>query len=1270
MFHHPTRMGGPLQVERVRAPRKLRWLSFWITVFFAGLCTTAPASGSSKKEDPPIWTPGKLDPSAGLPGRWQRELEERRQKVRAIKGRSPASILPLLGAVPTLQGEVPNAELAALFDGVRQDKRRHPLVRAHGSWLRARIHEADGELDPAAKLYQGSGFLLGWQTVGPFDNANRTGHEAVYGPEQEAYAPEQTFSGKLPLEPLTWREHDGLSTARAYVSLDEFLRPNVRVTGYATTWVKSVRAQAAAIHLGTGGPYKVWVNGELAGQGDIYRHPHPLQDSHGLRLKKGWNRILVKLSVEDGVWGMYARLSEPGGGPLKGLETSTKPQSETTPASAKAGAGRKVVSLRADLEARAKAKRATADDRLDLVEFYRWVRPFADEDRTAVELAIAANDMQRSARSAWMVALLELDQNDSRTALIHGIARARREKDYPLLGTMQLELAWRYRTLGLERRARELIAEAAKTSPDDALIELARVDQLTEDGFGLAALAWVENMLQRYPQSGSLLREKAARLADLGRTREALEVLERLTAERHSDGTIVSQRVEAHLDLGELDAAVKLARRAVSAAPGVPGVYEDLARIEQATGDYRAAEKALREAIDLAPQDAKLQSKLGRVLARAGDKDASIRAFQRSLELKPQQPEIRDLLAVLDASGGDDLFARYAVDLDTLAAAFKVPKKWKGKDAGVLHHLVAVRVLPNGLSERLDHRIIRVLDERGVDSQAIQAIAYDPEESYVDVRRARVRRADGTIEEIGTPRVVSLAEAGYRMYYDQRQTLVKFQGLRVGDTLEVAFVRRDVAARNMFDEYFGDILPLQGTEPRKHVEYVLEAPADKKLYFNRKVKRTHKKGSKTAVYRYVLDDVVGIKPEASMPGWSEVADYLHVSTYETWNDVGKWYWDLISEQLLVNEEIRQGVKDTIAKLPADADRRMKVDAIYRHVIRSTRYVGLEFGIHGYKPYRTTEIYDRRFGDCKDKASLLKVMLKEVGIDSNLVLVRTRDQGELGQKPASLAGFNHAIVYVPEFDLFLDGTAEWSGPSELPTSDQGASVLIIEDGKGASFRKAPMSKASDNLQHVQQSVKLSQAGDAEVEHRLHIEGAAAAGWRIRFQSEDERKEELTKIVSRQYPHTEVVGADFPQIEEVLAPINVKAKLRVPSWAQPQGDVLRFPVLGRTSSVASGLASQARRKHDLVLTAPSQEQWTIKYELPKGMRFSQVPADKKIDSAHGSFSLDVESDGRSATVSTQLELSSHRVSPEQYRAFREFLRQVDSSLAQSFEVSDEK
>ncbi len=1217
------------------------------------------------------------------PGRWVRELERRQGVLAAHRGRDPAAALALVGLLPELQGELPPGVLERFVDDVAADASRHPLVRSYAGMLRAELYEGQGRIDDAEARLLAEGFLVRWQIAGPFDNAGRKGETEAHAPQTEPFSPSQVMLGKLPGEPLSWRDYDYEGIPRGgYISFDELLRPNEEVTGYATCWVHVDAATDAVLHLGTGGPYRAWVGTTEVGHGAAYRTPHPLQDAHPVRLSAGWNRVLVKTSAQSGMWGFYARLSERSGAPIRSLTSTADPPVGGPMAAPGPGGDSPVTqadasSLRGLLERRypgrdpAAKRPGTAAAGLELVELYRWVHPFDNDDRAVVELAGRVDERVKSARSSLLRAVVDRDQNTSRRALDEAVARARDEgpRAAPLLGQLLLELAWRERSLGLERQYRAYVDEARAVAPDDPLVALALVDRLAEDGFPWLAVESLRSLIEHFPTSSTLRHDLAARLRGQGRTEDALAALAALARDRGTSQGLAAARMEALLELGRADEAAAVARAAADSTPGVPEVHARLAEVELARGDIGAARSALAQALALAPQAADLHASMGALLLRSGAEAAAVSAFERSLQLRPQQPELRDLLASLHDDHADDLLARYGVELQEVGA-LATPAAWKGKDAGVLHHRVVVRVLPNGLTERLDHRIVRVLDDRGIGSQAVQGMVFDPAESTVDVRRARVRRKDGTIEELGETQVYGLASAGYRMYYDQRQVVVQFPGLRVGDTLEVAFLRRDVAARNMFDEYFGDLMPLQGSEPLRHVEYVLEAPSDKPLYFNRKVKRTQSADGKTTTYRVVADDVPGIKPEGAMPGWTEVAQYLHVSTYRSWDDVGVWYWNLVSEQLVVDDAIRQAVRKTLATLPAGADTRAKVDAIYEHVVRNTRYVGLEFGIHGFKPYRTTDIYSRRFGDCKDKASLLKVMLAEAGIESNLVLVRTRELGTLPAEPASLAAFNHAITYVPSLQLFLDGTAEWSGPGELPANDQGATVLVIQDGKGADFRTIPMSTADENGRRTEQRVVLRADGAAVVDHAIEVWGGGASGVRYRFQSPEERKERLAAAFGDVFPGVEVRDVEAPELGDILRPAQVSATLRAPHWATKEGEALRFRVLGRDSRLTAAMAGTAVREHDLVLDLPSTEENLVRYVLPAGHRFSRLPANKTLDTPVGTFSLEVKPEDDGVRVRSRLQLTRARITPAEYDAFRQFLRQVDASLEQSFEVTPER
>jgi hypothetical protein len=297
------------------------------------------------------------------------------------------------------------------------------------------------------------------------------------------------------------------------------------------------------------------------------------------------------------------------------------------------------------------------------------------------------------------------------------------------------------------------------------------------------------------------------------------------------------------------------------------------------------------------------------------------------------------------------------------------------------------------------------------------------------------------------------------------------------------------------------------------------------------------------------------------------------------------------------------------------------------------------------------------------------------VTSHLVLVRTRDLGVIGESPASLSAFNHAIVYVPAHDLFMDGTAEHAGVFELPSGDQGASVVVIEDGKGASFRTIPFADPGKNATSYELNVEIGADGNAEVGHRMTLSGTGAAPWRASFETKEQRQELLTQRLSRTFPGTKVLRAEFPGIEDVLAPVVVEAELSVPGWAVVQdagqgtavANGLRWRVLGHDVELLRSVAPQARREHPLVLGVPNRETRVIHYTLPRGLELQHTPEARKIDSPFGRFELAVESKPRGASITTTLEFSRSRVEPAEYEAFREFLREIDTALAQAFEAA---
>src|SRR5262249_52738031 len=340
---------------------------------------------------------------------------------------------------------------------------------------------------------------------------------------------------------------------------------------------------------------------------------------------------------------------------------------------------------------------------------------------------------------------------------------------------------------------------------------------------------------------------------------------------------------------------------------------------------------------------------------------------------------------------------------------------------------------------------------------------------------------------------------------DVRGQVVRFDRLEPGDVVDFEYIVQDIGRRNLFADYFGDLHFFQEDTPRLESAYFLVAPAGRSFYWNTPklagIEHAEESQGGDKIYSWRARDVPRVEPEPGMPGLSEVAAYLHVSTYKTWNEGAAWDWGLVRDQIAIDQPVRDAIKQATAGKSSELD---KVRAVHDLVVRSTRYVGLEFGIHGYQPYRTTQVFTRKFGDCKDKASLLLAMLREIGVDATLVIVRTRRGGDLDDYPASLAIFDHAITYVPKYDLWLDGTAEYSGTGELAAPDQGVMVLLVERG-GGRLARTPVFGADKNRVARSEKVRLDAGGGAKVAEQLALSGQAAPEWREHYQAAGERRE---------------------------------------------------------------------------------------------------------------------------------------------------------------------
>ena len=1149
-----------------------------------------------------------------------------------------------------------------------------------------------GDLAGAATKIRSLGFVGNWITVGPFDNDNRGGFAQAFEPESDldqAVNVTRSFKGKE--RAVKWRVPPE-PAAYGWVDFGALMRPNDEICAYATTFVRAKAGtktpRAITLWAGASGAFRVTWNGEKAIEDTGYRDLDIDRFAAQVTLKPGNNRILVKVCGDHSSPKLALRIGDEKGAPEQGVETIADPSlapvkiekadakdaKDKSAASSKGGVEGPMQAFRRALgklaepddpkakdDEDAKKKPPTDAEAALLEAFARYLTTTGGDDHRehlARDLASRAADAHPTVARLLLAGELAEDRNGRRARVDKAVELAGgADRDVDIL-LAQAVLA---RTSTNWRDAVPIYEKILAKEPDNIRATLGFVELYAEAGLPRTALAALEKAVARNPSSVGLLRVYAGQLRALGRDTEAVEAEARYSALRFDDTSFLSDQVELAIARRDPAGAERWLNRFLQAETDAAAGHAFAAQVYRSLGRKDRALSELSASLAIAPEDVGTMRAMSDLYAEQDKRDEQLKLLRQILAIVPQAKDVREYLEHVEPPKPrpDEAYAWAPEKFLPLrnTADKRYPKR-------TLKNLNVTTVFPNGLASRFHQVVYMPVTEDAAQDAREFAFSYQGDKQVVTLRAAKVYRADGKIDEAVDTGEAGVANPAISMYTSTRTFYVRFPRLSPGDIVELRYRVEDVSLRNEIADYFGEVEYLQSDEPIGSAEYILLSPKTKKMNVFVSplpgIKQETTESGDQSILRITATDVPPVVPESAMPPWSEVLAHVHVSTFKTWDEVGAFYWGLAKDQLDVDDEVRKKVRELTKGLKDDAS---KVKAIYKYVTE-LRYVALELGIEGIRPRRASQTMARGWGDCKDKAAVIVTMLREIGIPATMVLVRTQMRGGFENEPASLAPFDHAIAYVPSLDLYLDGTAEHTGSTELPVMDRNAFALQINEGKPKLVR-LPQPGVDASTVKRQVEVTLSGDGSAQLTSDTTVTGAFAPEWRMRYLAEGTRRDRLTRDLASDFGPIElatgkgsVETSDMDNEEEA---VHVKAKAKASAFARKEGETLSAPA-GPLQRLAASLASQSSRTQDVVVGPLSthEETWTIK--LPAGAKATRVPLPLSMDTPFGSFAIKVEDAAGKVTVKSTLVLKKPRIAPGEYQGWRAFCEAVDRAFGQ--------
>ncbi len=1149
-----------------------------------------------------------------------------------------------------------------------ESSRHDAGVRAYARLLGAYARVRRGDLASAQSSIRAQGFVDRWLLVGPFDNEGKSGLGQEFGPEAEPGAPivpGRAYTGKE--RPVRWRVVPD-AFPYGWIDTGSLIRPELKTCAYATTFVSGdedqKRDRTITAFVGAGGAFRLFFNGQQVLEDEAYRGYDAGRYAAALRLRPGINRLTIKVCGDEAAPIFSVRLGDERGEPDPTLVVSNDVRLSERAAPTVAA----VLEEKPDVPEVPRAligplqdfERRVGDDTskaraADLETFAAYLVESKGDDPTtheARDLARKAAEKSPTVDRLLLAATLSEDRNQAGS----WIAQARELGGDSNVDVL-LARAWHEGTGPSPRKAFPLYDEVLALDPDNLAALRGRVELYNAAGLQRTALATLQAALRRSPESVILLNMVASQLDTLGRTTEAAEVKSRYAARRFDDSTYLTGQLELSVSRRNRALSEHWLSRLTGAEPATGWTHRVASRTYRNFGEDERALTALERARELAPEDVGILRSLADLHGELGRSDEQLRLMQDILQIRPQDREVREYVEHIKPPEAkpDEVYAMPSEEFLKLRHA-----PAKGNNVRTLRDLTVSTVYENGLSSSFRQVVFQPLTDASAALSRQYAFQYEADTQRVQLKGARVYRGDGSIDEAIESGEGAANDPSIAMYTSGRTYYVQFPRLEPGDVVELRYRIDDVTPRNEFADYFGEVVYLQGDDPKQNAEYVLITPKTRKLYIDQQlegVKRSVKETDTQRIFRFVADSLPAITPEPDMPPWPELLGFIHVSTYPTWKELGRWYWGLVREQFDLDEETRKLAREITKDAKTD---REKVRAVYGWVVKNTRYVALEFGIYGFKPRRCVQTVARGWGDCKDKATVIATLLKELGIDANIVILRTQLRGGFPSKLASLAPFDHAIAYVPSLDLYLDGTAEHTGSEELPIMDQGALGLHV-DADGVKLVHLPPPDPTKNVIQRKVEAELRKDGSADLGIDFEVRGQDAPGWRRRYEAEATRKQRLSADLGHEFPGLELEegGLSTGDLSDIEVPATVEIRAKAPGFGRREGDQLS---IGVTPSIrlTREYASLSKRTQDVRIPGFSTRDDTFVVKLPPGARVVSAPRPVRVDTPFGSYSIEVDQKGRRVEVRTRLSLKVDRVTVAQYPAWKRFCAQVDQAL----------
>jgi transglutaminase-like putative cysteine protease len=488
-----------------------------------------------------------------------------------------------------------------------------------------------------------------------------------------------------------------------------------------------------------------------------------------------------------------------------------------------------------------------------------------------------------------------------------------------------------------------------------------------------------------------------------------------------------------------------------------------------------------------------------------------------------------------------------------------------------------------------------------------------------------------------------------------------------GEVWDVTSTKKINDVKYLTSIYFSESLPVQEKKvvfviPHEISLEIKEFNLDKfSVEKSEKTEATHK------IVEYTVKNLPGLVSDSYDRGMqfsqahllvlvkSIVVNGNKVNVLSSPQDLYTWYSSLTSQLKPNRQTFTPTVNDLVKDKKTDEE---KVKAIYYWVQDNIRYIAFEDGIAGFKPDEAHAVFEKRYGDCKGMANLMKEMLKVAGYDARLTWIGTR-RIMYDQSIPSLAVNNHMIctLMLNGKRYFLDATEKY-----IPFGQNAQRILdrpvMIEDGP--KYIADKIIETEKNRDIDARNIKASIKGeDLQGKYVINLKGEAKKNflYEYHYTKNDQKDEFMSEFISHGNKNVKTSNLKLPDLKERSGPLDLECDL-VFSGAVSSFNNEYYVDIDPAKNFKNWTIKDTRQS-DIDFGERIYKKTSVELEIPKGYKVTHLPERIEIKEPEFSFNIQYKLSGSSIIYTKELRIPEGIINKSAFPRWNKAVKELEKA-----------